>query len=99
MKKHVHHLVKVKPQPRRRRSRIMYVFNINWNIFNWGNNSVKPEEDTASENEETEENASENDETEENAIKNEEVEETESIVFNIDIIWDDVLPYIDEFLQ
>ena len=41
--------VKVVPQPKpqARTYRVMFVFNINWDIFRWRDNQVKPEQYTA----------------------------------------------------
>ena len=38
--------VKVVPQPKpqARTYRVMFVFNINWDIFRWRDNQVKPEQ-------------------------------------------------------
>jgi hypothetical protein len=77
--KKIVNFVKVKPQPKRRPT--SYIFNINLNIFKWWS-TVNPEE--------------QDDNTED--VEDQDTIETENdneINVNLDIVWDDVLPYLD----
>jgi hypothetical protein len=97
--------VKVKPQPKRRDTNVLCVFNINWNIFKW-RNTVNPDETTEDEEEdnytaEQEDNDTaeqeDNDtaEQEDNDTAEQEEEPEIGIEINLDIVWDDVLPYFE----
>ena len=78
MKKRVsNQLVKVKPQKRKEPS-VLCVFNIDWNIFKW-RNTVNPDDETT---EDQDEEIAEDEEEPENGIE-----------INLDIVWDEVLPY------
>jgi hypothetical protein len=79
------HLVKVKPQPKRRNTSVLCV----WNIFKWWS-TVNPDDETTEDQEEDNYTA----EQEDNDTAEQEEPEI-GIEINLDIVWDDVLPYFE----
>ena len=76
------HIVKVKPQPKRKEPNVLYVFNINWNIFKWWSTVNPEEQDNDTAEQDQDEDIAEDEEEPENGIE-----------LNLDIVWDEVLPY------